>query len=344
MSPPKSKKPITYDQAGVSLKRAETWNATLKKCLPPIPYPNVEVSGIGSFAAMHTIPKTFGSRPILLTACDGVGTKLKYPVSSPRKLATLGEDLVAMSANDIAACGGAPFLFLDYLACGKIDVSKYRWVLKGIQKALTHCRCMLAGGETAEMPLCYNTADYDLAGFMVGLAQPKQLLNPKQNIKKGHVIIGLPSNGIHSNGYSLIHKVFSKQKLKELESHLFKPTRLYTPFVPELIQKYPKTISGAAHITGGGFYENLARIIPETLSVHIQTNTWRKEPAFKHIEQATHLSHRSLYETFNMGMGFTLFVKPKAADTILALCKKAWPKSTIIGEVHKRTHHAVDLT
>jgi len=334
---------MSYSRAGVSLNRAAAWVSFLRTLPSRSSHRKHLISGIGPFASASFIPKQFGKHPILLTACDGVGTKLKYPISKPQQLKVMGQDLVAMNVNDISACGAIPFLFLDYLACGRLEPKTYKWVLIGMNDALNICNVMLVGGETAEMPICYKSKDFDLAGFVLGLSNKQMLFKPHKSIKKGDVLIGLPSNGIHSNGYTLIHKLFSKQTLKKHTNLFYRPTQLYTPITNALI-KTRRPPKAAAHITGGGLIDNLGRILRPNLSAQIDTTTWKPSEVFKRIQQKSKLSKREMFKTFNMGIGFVLVSEPKHADKILKICQKHLPHARVIGEITRRTHQVVKLT
>jgi phosphoribosylformylglycinamidine cyclo-ligase len=331
-SPPKQ--PLTYQASGVSLSRGYQWIRFLKTLKSTSSNQKFLKQGIGPFASASWIPKFFGKQPIVVTACDGIGTKLKFPLKSPKDLRVLGQDLVAMNVNDVSAVGAIPFLFLDYLACGRISTSRYRWFMEGIQQALNVCNTLLVGGETAEMPVCYEADEFDAAGFVVGFSTPRLLLDPKNRLQDGDVLIGLPSSGLHSNGYSLIHKAFTRAQLKRNQSALFKPTALYSPLMNHLLSRsFP--LKGAAHITGGGFIENIGRILPPKHTAHLYRHSWEADPVFDWILKHLTLTQGEQYKIFNMGLGFVLVCAPSQASPLLTLCQRFFPSSVLMGEIRK---------
>jgi phosphoribosylformylglycinamidine cyclo-ligase len=336
-------RPKTYAQAGVHINRATEWTRLIKSISKPHGSHRKHLhSGIGPFAAALTLPKQHSSNPILLSSCDGVGTKLKYPIEKPNQLEVLGQDLVAMSVNDIAACGGDPFIFLDYLACGALQPKKYKWILKGIQKALKLSNCLLVGGETAEMPLCYGKSDFDLAGFCVGFAHPKKIFRPHQTLKVGDIILGIPSNGVHSNGYSLLQQLYSSRELKAKRTQFYKPTALYAPLISKII-KTPYPPKGAAHITGGGIYENIPRALPIHLACEISRSSWKIPTLFRDIQKKGNISDVEMFKTFNMGLGFVLFIRPSHQTKALKLCRTYFKRTNVIGKVVARKKKALNL-
>lgn len=326
------KKRATYASAGVGLNRAGLWTRFLKRVPKKSRFSKYLTSGIGGFASALSLPTEFGSHPLILSTCDGVGTKLAYPFPNARALKTLGWDLVGMSVNDIAASGGTPVFFLDYLACGYLNQKKYSHILAGIAEALAACNTLLVGGETAEMPQCYKRDDFDLAGFCVGLVHPKKIFKPHASIRAGDHIIGLPSSGVHSNGFSLIHHIFTTAELKRYAAQFLKPTTLYAPLVTHL-QSGARRPKGAAHITGGGLCENIPRILPKGLAAEIDTRRWKIPRVFSLIQTKGHVTDREMFRTYNMGIGFVVVVSRSTSSAILARCKKFFPSASLIGQV-----------
>lgn len=299
------------------------------------------LSPIGGFGGLFA-PDVAGMRePVLVSGTDGVGTKLKLAFVLD-KHNTVGVDCVAMCVNDILCCGAKPLFFLDYIALGKLAPARVEQIVAGVAEGCVQAGCALIGGETAEMPGFYPEDEYDLAGFCVGLADKKDILDPA-NVRPGDALIALPSSGAHSNGFSLIRRVFDvegnpsalKQYCDELGrtvgEALLAPTRIYVQPVLKLLQNV--SIRSMAHITGGGFYENIPRCLPEGLSAHIQKSTLKVPPLFDMIQEKGNIPERDMFNTFNMGVGMCLVVPPDQADGAVRLLQQEGEDAYIMGEV-----------
>jgi phosphoribosylformylglycinamidine cyclo-ligase len=319
-----------YRQAGVDLKRAEEVVGIAQKAAQKTAVSHL-LSGIGSFSGAFEIPEQY-RRPVLLSACDGVGTKLKLAFMTGIHH-TVGIDLVAMSVNDILANGGEPLVFLDYFATTQIQSEILEPVLEGVAQGCREAGCALVGGETAEMPGFYAQGEYDLAGFCVGVAEKNQLYPQKDRIASGDVLIGLASSGLHSNGYSLVRKVlledhaFSLTEIplgldKPLGEVLLTPTRIYVKPVLKLLQQFPEAIKAMVHVTGGGFYDNIPRVLPEGFSAIINGNSWPQPPIFSFLQQAGGLTPETMYHTFNCGIGYVLVVDSQYQESVLNYFKE----------------------
>ncbi|KRL52123.1 phosphoribosylformylglycinamidine cyclo-ligase [Lacticaseibacillus manihotivorans] len=293
---------------------------------------------LGGFAAAYRLPEI--TQPTLVSATDGVGTKLLLALQCDQH-DTIGIDLVAMVANDLIADGAKPLFFLDYLACDQLDVDQVETIVKGIAYGCEMAGMSLIGGETAEMPGMYPQHHYDLAGFAVGLASQDKLL--PQGVKAGDKLIGLPSSGVHSNGFSLVRRLLAETNLAsmpladgtEITTALLAPTRIYVKTVLPLIQA--GLIHGAAHITGGGFEDNVPRMLPKHLAAAFDVDSWQWPELFSRLQEAGDLSLATMRRTFNCGIGMVLAVDPQDVDTVLAQN----PHSKVIGDVIERTQDAV---
>ncbi|MFZ2541789.1 MAG: phosphoribosylformylglycinamidine cyclo-ligase, partial [Gallionella sp.] len=279
------------------------------------------LNGIGGFGALVEISKKY-REPVLVSGTDGVGTKLKLAFELNRH-DTVGIDLVGMSVNDILVQGAEPLFFLDYFACGKLDVDTATEVIKGIALGCEQAGCALIGGETAEMPGMYPAGEYDLAGFAVGVVEKSDIISGK-NIKAGDIVIGLASNGAHSNGYSLVRKIISthkvdlKQKLdgKLLSDLIMAPTRIYVK--PLLALMKSLTVKGMAHITGGGLLENVPRVLPENTVAQLDGRAWHTPVLFDWLREMGNVAPQEMYRTFNCGIGMVVIVDKGDADAALA--------------------------
>lgn len=296
------------------------------------------LGGIGSFGGAFDLSSLNMKEPILISGTDGVGTKLMLAFAMDRH-DTIGIDAVAMCVNDIVTQGAEPLYFLDYIACGRLNPEKVEQIVKGIATGCEQAGCALIGGETAEMPGMYDEEEYDLAGFSVGAVEKKQLISGRA-IREGDALIGLASNGIHSNGYSLVRKVLlgdSYENLNEpfekttLGDELLKPTRIYVK--PILAALKTCDIHGMAHITGGGFVENIPRMLPVGMGATIQIGSWQVPPIFNDIATRGELSNDEMFSTFNMGVGMVIAVPPRAARETVAFFDNQGEKAFIIGEV-----------
>jgi phosphoribosylformylglycinamidine cyclo-ligase len=307
---------ISYKDSGVDIDAGNSFVETIKPYVKETLTPNV-IGGIGSFAGAFRLPSGY-KKPVLLSATDGVGTKLKLAIES-KKFDTVGIDLVAMCVNDLICNFGEPLYFLDYYATSKLVIDEAGDVVKGIAEGCKQSECALIGGETAEMPGMYNEGDFDLAGFAVGIAEEDEM-DRVSHTKAGDVLIALPSSGIHSNGFSLVRKLFF-DKLgmkyddefngKPLIETLLTPTRIYVKEFKKLKDK----INALAHITGGGIVENLPRVLPDNLQAVVYKDKIKTLPIFdfmsKYVEEA------EMYRTFNMGVGLILAVNPENVDFVL---------------------------
>lgn len=310
------------------------------------------MGALGGFGGCFDLSKYDVKEPVLVSGTDGVGTKLMIAIEA-NKHDTIGIDCVAMCANDILAQGAEPLYFLDYIATGKTYPEKIEQIVSGIADGCVQAGMALIGGETAEMPDMYAEKDYDLAGFSVGLAEKKELIDTA-NIEAGDVLIGLPSSGLHSNGYSLVRKILFKDhefnlndKLPELPNQtisdvLLEPTKIYVSSVLPLFKEVK--IKGISHITGGGFYENIPRMLPKNLGAVINKGSWDVLPIFKALERLGGLKESDLYETFNMGIGFVLAVSKEDVDKVTSVLTQNNQKSYIIGEVIEDETHGITFS
>jgi phosphoribosylformylglycinamidine cyclo-ligase len=329
----------TYKGAGVDVGKADSLISRLKGRIHGTFNPYV-MSPIGAFAALAEIPREY-EHPVLVTATDGVGTKLKVAFASG-KHDTVGIDLVAMSVNDVLTLGARPFFFLDYFACGKLDEQIYGDVLSGICTGCEIAGCALVGGETAEMPSFYAEGEYDLAGFVSAFVEKDRIVDPS-TVAAGDRLIGLASNGLHSNGFSLVRNVFFERlgltvhdEVAGLKGRLFeellRPTRIYVKTVLALMEKVK--VKGMAHITGGGLPGNVSRIIPDGLRARI---TITKEPprVFTAVMQKGDVSREEMYATFNMGIGFVLIVQEQDEAAAIAELVSLGESALPLGVVEK---------
>ena len=294
---------------------------------------------LGSFGGFYSLENSGVKKPVLVAGTDGVGTKLKIAFLMD-KHDTVGIDCVAMCANDVVCQGASPLFFLDYMATGKLEPAKAADIVHGVAEGCLQAGCALIGGETAEMPGFYPEGEYDLAGFCVGLVDRDHSINGK-NIEKGDVLIGLASSGVHSNGFSLVRKLLLEDKtdlsakVEELGcglgEELLRPTRIYVKTIQLLMRSF--TLKGIAHITGGGFIENIPRILPQGLAARINLGSWPVLPIFDILQKKGSIPQRSIYNTFNMGIGMVLAVDPEDADAIVCLANGSGEKAYVIGEV-----------
>jgi len=267
---------------------------------------------IGAFGSAFDISNIKIKDPVIISCTDGVGTKIDL-ANKFKKFDTIGIDLVAMCVNDLIVQGARPLFFLDYIAVGKLNLNKTKNILKGILKGCKISNCRLIGGETAEMPGIYSKEKFDLAGFSVGIVSKKKILN-KNNVKKNNLILAIPSNGIHSNGYSLVRSILKKNKItKKLKKELIKPTKIYTKEILSLVNK--NLINTAAHITGGGLIENITRSIPNNLSINIDLEKIKPKKIFKWLK-SKNISDLEMLKTFNCGVGFCIIVDKKNINKI----------------------------
>lgn len=328
---------LTYKSAGVDIEAGAELVRRIAPAAKATRRPEM-LGGLGGFAAMAELPEGY-ERPILVTGTDGVGTKLKLAIDYGRHDG-VGQDLVAMCVNDVLVVGAEAFLFLDYYATGKLDVDVAERVIKGIAKGCELAGCALAGGETAEMPGFYDDGEYDLAGFSIGIVEKAKIIDGSQ-IGLGDTIIGLPSSGPHSNGYSLIRKVLESTELvpdDTLLDELMAPTRIYVKQVRHLLEQVD--VHGMVHITGGGFYENIPRIFTQDdVAALIDVNSWKRPNVFAWLQQAGNISEQEMLTTFNCGIGLLLMVKESDVDQTLALLREQGEAPVTIGRIVSPDHH-----
>ena len=329
--PPGDQPGLTYKQAGVDIEAGADLIRRIAPAAKATRRPEL-LGGLGGFAAMAELPSGY-EQPILVTGTDGVGTKLKLAIDFARHDG-VGQDLVAMCANDVLVTGAEAFLFLDYYATGKLDVDVAERVIKGIAKGCDLAGCALAGGETAEMPGFYSDGEYDLAGFCIGVVEKRKIIDGSQ-IQVGNKIIGLPSSGPHSNGYSLVRKVLERQGVvpnEDLLDDLLAPTRIYVKPVRDLLSQI--NVNGMVHITGGGFYENIPRVF--TASEHaacIDLDSWQRPEVFAWLQQAGNISEAEMLSTFNCGLGLLLIINEQDSATAVDLLRAQGEQPVVVGEI-----------
>ncbi len=321
-------KKVTYKQSGVDIKKANIFVNSISGFTKSTLTSSV-IKKKGSFGSLFAFDNKKYRNPVLVSSTDGVGTKLMIG-NLANKHDTIGIDLVAMNVNDILCVGAKPLFFLDYIACGKLNPLTLRKVVKGISVGCKDSGCSLIGGETAEMPGIYKTDDYDLAGFAVGVVEKSKMIDGAK-INNGDVVIGLASNGLHSNGFSLVRKVFSVQEQKSLSQELLKPTKIYVKPILKLIEKY--RIKGIAHITGGAFYEKLTKILPKGKCFKIRKGSWPIPKIFKIIQDSAKISDKEMFTTFNMGIGLVLVVSKKDVLSVMKFLSKEKIRSWEIGKI-----------
>ncbi|OGX08954.1 MAG: phosphoribosylformylglycinamidine cyclo-ligase [Omnitrophica WOR_2 bacterium GWA2_47_8] len=320
---------ITYKTAGVDIDKANVFVEGIKRLAKGTMDKNV-ILRKGSFGSLYGLDKKYKD-PVLVSSTDGVGTKLLV-AKLAGKHDTIGIDLVAMNVNDVLCAGAKPLFFLDYVACGKVDLKVLNAVMRGIAKGCEQADCSLIGGETAEMPGLYKKGDYDLAGFTVGVVEKDKIIDGSA-IREGDHVIGLASSGIHSNGYSLVRKVFSPAEQKKYAAELLKPTRIYVKPVLKVLEKF--NVKGMAHITGGAFYEKLTKVLPKGKSFLIYKEAWPLPKIFQMIQKKGRISSYEMFRTFNMGIGMALVVSKKDVKPIQAVLKAEGVASFEIGQVIK---------
>lgn len=343
MAPPKG---LTYAQAGVSIDAGDELVRRIGPIAKRTKVPGV-LAGVGGFSALFDVKSRGYRDPVLVSSTDGVGTKLKIAFQTGIH-DTIGIDLVAMGVNDILTQGAAPLFFLDYFVCGKLDVEITEAVVRGIAAGCRQAGCALIGGETAEHPGDFPKGKYDLAGFVVGVLEKKRIIDSAA-IVPGDVLIGIPSSGLHSNGYSLARKVLLERgKLKlhrrmaelgrKLGEELLEPTRIYAKITNKLFREF--RIKGAAHITGGGITGNLPRVLPQGRHAMIQRASWPVPPVFNLIQKIGAVAQAEMDATFNMGLGMILVVAKKDADRVVGALKRMRERCFVIGEVRQGSQGA----
>ena len=323
---------FTYENSGVNINAADKFVQYIANLNKKKKSGNNN-NNIGSFASITSIPKTI-KKPLLVSSTDGVGTKIEI-ANKLKKYDTIGVDLVAMCVNDILVQGAKPIIFLDYISIDKINLEKLKTIIKGVQKGCKISGCSLVGGETAEMPGTYSKNKFDIAGFSLGIVESKKLFR-KSNIKKNDIIMAIPSNGLHSNGYSLVRNILNKNNINinrnnYLKKELMRPTKIYVKEVLNLIKK--NLIHGCAHITGGGLPGNLIRIIPKNICAKIYLDKIKTKPIFSWIKSKG-VSDFEMLKTFNCGVGFCFITKKRNINKVKKYFKKEF-KPYVIGELVK---------
>ena len=334
---------LTYRESGVDIDRAHQAKERIKE-LARSTFNKAVVSEIGAFAGLYRPDLRNFQKPILVSSADGVGTKLKVAFLSGIHT-TVGIDLVAHCTNDILVQRAFPLFFLDYIGTGKLDPEVIEQIVQGLAKGCSQSECVLLGGETAEMPDIYQIGEYDLVGFIVGLADEFKILEFGQ-VKEGDILIGLPSSGLHTNGYSLVRKLFFEQEGLAIDTYveelaqtvaeeLLVPHRNYLPVIKELI--LTDDLSALAHITGGGITENLARVLPPDLDATIKRGTWEILPIFRFIRERGRIESAEMYRTFNMGLGMILVAARERAERAQDFLSARGEQFYLIGEITKGT-------
>ncbi|MGR3807388.1 phosphoribosylformylglycinamidine cyclo-ligase [Pasteurella testudinis] len=330
------KKSLSYKDAGVDINAGNDLVDRIKEDVKRTRRPEV-MGGLGGFGALCSIPSKY-KEPVLVSGTDGVGTKLRLAIDL-NKHDTIGVDLVAMCVNDLVVQGAEPLFFLDYYATGKLEVDVAADVIKGIADGCEQSGCALVGGETAEMPGMYHQGDYDLAGFCVGVVEKSEIIDASK-VKVGDALIALGSSGPHSNGYSLIRKVLEVSGAdaandlldgKPLAEHLLAPTKIYVKSVLQLIKHVD--VHAISHLTGGGFWENIPRVLPSHVKAVIDENSWQWPSVFGWLQQQGNIERHEMYRTFNCGVGMVIALPQKDVETALALLQQAGEKAWLIGRI-----------
>lgn len=326
---------LSYKDAGVDIHAGNELVERIKGDVKRTRRPEV-MGGLGGFGALCALPTKY-KEPILVSGTDGVGTKLRLAIDL-KKHDTIGQDLVAMCVNDLVVQGAEPLFFLDYYATGKLDVDVAASVIKGIADGCEMSGCALVGGETAEMPGMYHEGDYDLAGFCVGVVEKSEIIDGTA-VKTGDTLIALGSSGAHSNGYSLIRKVLEVSGAnpadllegKSLSEHLLAPTKIYVKSILQLIKQ--TEVHAIAHLTGGGFWENIPRVLPDNTKAVIDESSWQWPAIFNWLQEKGNISRYEMYRTFNCGVGMVIALPEKEVETALALLEQAGEKAWVIGKI-----------
>ncbi len=337
-----------YARAGVDIDLGNKMKATLPQLLASTHRREV-LGKVGGFGGLFALDVKKFREPILVSSVDGVGTKLKIAFEMNRH-DTIGQDLVNHCVNDIAVLGAEPLFFLDYLGTGKLEPKVFTEIVRGFAKACTENNCSLIGGETAQMPGFYQKGEYDVSGTIVGVVEKSRMLNGQKSIRRSDVVIGIASSGLHTNGYSLGRKIFFEQlkmkintRVPELKNtignELLKVHISYGPLVQQLLKRFNpvssarQSIKGLAHITGGGFIDNIPRVLPKNCDVVIHKGSWDMLPIFKIINERSGVPEQELYQVFNMGIGMVVVVANEAAHNVLGAIRAAGHDAWTIGEV-----------
>ncbi|MEG2323327.1 MAG: phosphoribosylformylglycinamidine cyclo-ligase [Anaerovoracaceae bacterium] len=330
---------LTYKDAGVDTKEGERAVSLMKDHVKKTFTPGV-LTGLGGFGGLFQPDLKGMKEPVLVSGTDGVGTKLKMAFLMD-KHDTVGIDCVAMCVNDVLCQGAAPLFFLDYIATGKVKAEKIADIVKGIADGCSQAQSALIGGETAEMPDFYSEGEYDMAGFSVGIVDKEKIITGEK-VAPGNVVIGLASSGIHSNGYSLVRKVFfDKTKMSvddqvselgsTLGEALLTPTKIYVKGCNAVLPNF--NVNGIVHITGGGFFENIPRILPENTAVKINVGSWEMLPIFPYIKKCGNIDKIEMFSTYNMGVGMMMVVEEKDGNAVVKALRNAGETANIIGEI-----------
>ena len=331
---------VSYEKAGVNLEAGYEVVRRIKSHVASTSRPGV-MGNIGSFGGMFDLSALNVKEPVLVSGTDGVGTKLKLAFAMD-KHDTIGIDAVAMCVNDVLAQGAEPLIFLDYVAVGHNEPAKIEAIVSGVAEGCRQAGCALVGGETAEMPGMYSDGEYDIAGYTTGVVEKSRLIDGTK-VKAGDVLVGIASSGVHSNGFSLVRKVFSDNALdlfkvypeldaeKTLGEVALTPTRIYVKQVLDVIRNCD--VHGVAHITGGGFDENIPRILREGQGIEIEEGSWEILPIFRFLEKYGRIAHREMFNIFNMGIGMVLAIDASEADKAIEILKSHGEKASVIGRV-----------
>lgn len=328
---------ISYKDSGVDVERGYKAVELMKKHVKTT-YNDCVLGDIGSFGGFYSIAGEGMREPVLVAGTDGVGTKLKYAFLAD-KHDTIGIDAVAMCVNDIVCQGAKPLFFLDYFATGRLSPETVATVVSGVAEGCRQSGCALIGGETAEMPGFYADGEYDIAGFAVGIVDKSKVINGK-DIAEGDVLIGIKSSGVHSNGYSLVRKLFGEDREKlfayderlggRVIDVLLTPTKIYVKSILKLISEV--NVKGIAHITGGGFIENIPRIFPEGIGCEILKNSYEVPPVFRVMQEIAGITDEQIYNTFNMGIGMVVCVKPEDVERTQAILASCGEETAVVGK------------
>ena len=331
-----TKQALSYKDAGVDINAGNELVERIKPHVKRTTRPEV-IGGLGGFGALCALPSKY-KEPILVSGTDGVGTKLRLAIDL-KKHDTIGIDLVAMCVNDLVVQGAEPLFFLDYYATGKLDVDVASDVVKGIAEGCVQSGCALVGGETAEMPGMYHAGDYDLAGFCVGVVEKSNIIDGSK-VQAGDALIALGSSGPHSNGYSLIRKVIDVAGInpateqlagKALGDQLLAPTKIYVKSVLQLIEQVD--VHAIAHLTGGGFWENIPRVLPDNMKAVIDEKSWEWQPVFKWLQEKGNIDTYEMYRTFNCGVGMVIALPQADVEKALNVLRQAGENAWLIGQI-----------
>jgi len=320
----KDNKKYSYRSSGVDIDKASNTLSQLKKTITSTFSSNV-LSNLSSFSGLFQLDLKDYRKPVLASSTDGVGTKILLAKKADC-YKYIGQDLVAMCINDIICCGAKPLFFLDYIACSKINPEKIKIIIESIAGSCNYCSTVLIGGETAEMPDMYGKDDMDIAGFAVGIVEKSEIINTSL-VKEGDIVVGISSSGIHSNGFSLVRKIIDDKKLdldkkykwakgKTLKDLLLTPTKLYFRIINEIVSKSKVKVHGIAHITGGGFYDNISRIVSPNMNASISEGLWEILPIFKFLKDLGNIDKKEMFRVFNMGIGMVMIISQKDFDKV----------------------------